>query len=30
MLLVFYTFGEVFDPLFTVFLNLLYPGANYH
>lgn len=29
MLLVFYTFGEVFDPLFTVFLNLLYPGANY-
>jgi Zn-dependent protease len=29
MLLVFYTFGKIFDPLFTVFLNLLYPGANF-
>jgi hypothetical protein len=29
MLLVFYTFGEIFDPLFTLFLNLLYPGASY-
>jgi Zn-dependent protease len=29
MLLVFYTFGKIFDPLFTIFLNLLYPGANF-
>jgi len=29
ILLVFYTFGEIFDPLFTVFLNLLYPNANF-
>lgn len=30
MLLVFYAFGEVFAPVFDVFLKVLYPDLSYH